>query len=134
VLKADARGELDKAKAASLKSFAAQAADTSSEREAASESAERAADDFYKAVYMKRHLGDEFDAVISGVTSFGVFAELPNTAEGLIWLEGLESGLKFIEDKYLLYNKKTSYRMGDKLRVKVVRCDTQNGKIEFIKV
>ncbi|MDR1093703.1 MAG: VacB/RNase II family 3'-5' exoribonuclease [Clostridiales bacterium] len=134
VLKADLRGELDKAKTASFKSFAGEAADRSSERETAAEHAERSVDDLYKAVYMKRHLGDEFDAVISGVTSFGIFAELANTAEGLIWLENLEGGLKFIEDKYLLYGKKASYRMGDKIRIKVVRCDTENGKIEFVKV
>ncbi|MDR1092947.1 MAG: VacB/RNase II family 3'-5' exoribonuclease [Clostridiales bacterium] len=134
VLKAELRGELTAAKKAAFKSCAGRVADQSGERETAAEHAERSVDDLYKAVYMKRYLGDEFDAVISGVTSFGIFAELPNTAEGLIWIESLERGLKFVEDKYLLYGKKASYRMGDKIRVKVVRCDADNGKIEFIKV
>jgi len=134
VLKTALRGELSRAQASSFKAFAAQAADKSSEREAAADGAERSADDVYKAAYMKRHYGEEFDAVISGVTSFGVFAELANTAEGLIRIDNLEHGLKFAEDKYLLYSKKASYRMGDKIRVKVVRCDVESGKIEFVRI
>jgi len=117
----------------SLKSFVSDASIQSSECEVAAEAAERDADDFYKAVFMRRYLGEEFDAVISGVTSFGIFAELPNTAEGLIWLENLPGGqYSYVENRHLLHNKQNSLRMGDKVRVRVVKCDIDARKIEFM--
>ena len=117
----------------SLKSFVLSASTQSSECEVQAESAERDVDDFYKAVFMSRHLGEEYDAVISGVTSFGIFAELPNTAEGLIWLENLPGGqYNYVENRHLLQNKHNSYRMGDKIRVRVVKCDIDARKIEFM--
>ena len=116
-----------------LKSFVNNASEQSSECEVAAEAAERDADDLYKAAYMRRFLGEEYDGVISGVTSFGVFAELPNTAEGLIWLENLPGGqYNFVEKKHLLHNQKNAYRIGDKIRVKVVKCDLDGRKIEFV--
>ncbi len=116
----------------SLKAFVGNAAEQSSEREVAAEQAERDGDDLYKAIYMQQFLGEEFDGVISGVSSFGIFVELANTAEGLIWLESLPGDrYKFVEDRYLLYNPKNSYRMGDKIRIKVVKCDIDARKIEF---
>ena len=61
----------------------------SSERERAAELAERDVKDYYKAVYMADKVGEEFDGVVSSVTSFGMFIELPNKIEGLVRIDDL---------------------------------------------
>ena len=72
----------------------------SSERERAAELAERDVHDYYKACYMADKVGEEFDGVVSGVTSFGIFMELENTVEGLIRLANMR-------DDYYIYDEET---------------------------
>lgn len=104
---------------------------SASERRA--EEAERAIDELYKVWYMRSHLGEIFDGVISGVTAFGVFAELPNTVEGLIRIENLPSDdYLFVEQKYLLKGTRRSYKIGDKIKIKVAACDIGARKCEFL--
>ena len=91
-----------------------------------------AADDFYKTLYLSAHIGEAFDAVISGVTNFGIFAELENTAEGLIRIETLKGGwYEFDEKNLLLKNKKKAYRLGQPIRVRVDGVDAISRKAEF---
>ena len=82
--------------------FVEQAATQSSDRERKATDAERDVDDLYMAMYMSEHIGEEYDAVISGVTSFGIFAELPNTIEGLIPIESLYGTFTFDPDHFCL--------------------------------
>lgn len=108
------------------------AAIDTSECERRAELAERGVDDLYKVVYMSRHIGEEYDAVISGVTEFGIFAELPNTIEGLIGIEHLPNdNYAFFEDKFLLKGAKNSFRIGESVRVKVAGCDFGNMRVQF---
>lgn len=103
-----------------------------SERERIADEAERAVDDLYKMAYMSERLGEEYDAVVSGVTSFGVFCELDNTVEGLIPLEDLEGGdYEFYEEKFLLKGAKRSYRLGQTLKVKVTGTDLTSRRVYF---
>jgi ribonuclease R len=115
-----------------LKNFAREAAVVSSEREKASENAERAVDDFYKACLMEKHIGEEFDGIISGVTGFGVFVELENSCEGLIRYERLPSdNYKFIEHTFTMKGTKRSFRLGDKVRIKVVAVSRETRRVDF---
>ena len=106
-----------------------------SECERIADAAERDVDDLYKVVYMQDKIGEEFDAVISGVTNFAVFAELPNTIEGIMRLEVLpKDNYAFIEDKFLLKGIRHSFRIGDPIKIKVVGCDYGDMRVEFAPV
>ena len=73
-----------------------------------------------------------FDAVISGVTNFAVFAELPNTIEGIMRIDSLPpDNYAFIEDKFLLKGIKHSFRIGEPIRIKVVGCDYGSMRVQF---
>lgn len=114
------------------KEQAAAAAAQSSAKELKAQEAERAVDDFYKMLYLSAHIGEEFDGVISGVTNFGLFVELENTAEGLIRIETLKGGwYDFDEKNLLLKNKKNTYRLGQKMRIRVDGVNAMTRKAEF---
>ena len=110
--------------------FVEHAAKQSSERERRATEAEREVDDLYMTMYMSEHIGEEFDAVISGVTSFGLFAELPNTVEGFIPIETLFGEYKFDAERFRLIGKET-YTIGEELHIKVVDVDFERRRTEF---
>lgn len=104
----------------------------SSEREVSAERAERDIDDFYKAEYMSRHIGEEFDGIISGVTSFGIFVELKNTCEGIIKLDELpKDNYNYIEERFLLKGSKNIFTLGGKVRIKVESVEKLTGRVAF---
>lgn len=106
-----------------------------SECERRADMAERDVDDLYKVVYMQDKIGEEFDAVISGVTNFAVFAELLNTIEGIMRIESLpKDNYAFIEEKLLLKGIRHSFKMGDRIRIRVAGCDYGNMRVEFVPV
>ena len=111
--------------------FVVEAAKQSSERERRAADAERDVDDLYMAMYMSERIGEEFDAVISGVANFGIFAELPNTIEGLIPLESLYGEYTFNPDRFCLTGKNVSYTIGERVRVKVIDVDFYKRRTEF---
>lgn len=129
------RGEKISAKRlTSLRSHLPMIAQHSSEQERVAMEAERASEDLAKALYMENKLGEEFTGVISGVTNFGMFVELDNTVEGMIPLSDLE------DDYYVYMEKQASlvgerrrkiYRLGDEVRIKVVRTSRQEGNVTF---
>ncbi|MFZ5987701.1 MAG: ribonuclease R [Bacillota bacterium] len=105
-----------------------------SERERAAEEAERETDDLKKVEYMKKHEGEVFEGIISGVTSFGMFVELSNTIEGLVRMSSMEDDYYiFNEKQYSLIGEKSRkvYRIGDTVNVMLVRADIAARKIEF---
>ena len=86
--------------------------------------------------YLKEHLGEEFNAIISGIAHFGIFVEIiDNLAEGLVRLRDLEGDFYvYDEKKYALIGKvsKKQFRLGDKVKVKLVRIDTDKSELDFI--
>ncbi len=103
-----------------------------SARERIADECERKVDELYKLAYMSERLGEDFDATISGVTSFGVFCELDNTVEGMIPIEDLpKDEYVFYEEKYLLKGNRRSFRLGDKVRVTVADCDLGRLRVIF---
>lgn len=109
---------------------------SSSEAEKRATIIERDFDDLYKCIYMSRYIGNEFNAVISNVTSFGIFVRLENTVEGLITFDNINDMDYYIYDekKHRLVGKHTSkvFKIGDKLRVKLVKSDIKLKEIDFM--
>ena len=106
----------------------------SSERELAAVEAEREVDDMKMAEYMEGHIGEEFEGKISGLTNFGMFVELDNMVEGLVHVSA-------IGDEFFSYNSdilamvgessKTMYRLGDRVKVKVIGANKQEKQVDF---
>ncbi|QBD84128.1 ribonuclease R [Clostridium tetani] len=106
----------------------------SSEMERLAEEAEREVDDLKKAEYMSERIGEVYNGIISSVTAFGLFVELPNTVEGLIHISTLlddyyvydERGLRLVGEK-----TKKMYRLGDEVKIKVEKVDLDSYEIYF---
>lgn len=106
-----------------------------SDRERIAEEAERDTEDLKKVEYMKQHEGDIFDAIISSVTSFGMFIELDNTIEGLVRMSSMVDDFYIFNEKmYSLIGERTRkiYRIGDKIKVMLAKADIATRKIEFV--
>lgn len=112
-------------------SFSVKAAKKSSEAELRALEAERNIDDLYKAIYMSKAVGKEFDAVISSVTSFGLFCMLENTCEGLVPLMQMKNRYWFDSETVTLSCGTHVYRLGDKVRIRVERVDVSTRRIDF---
>lgn len=113
--------------------FVAEAARISSENERRADEAERAVDDLYKAYYMRSFVGEEFDAVISGVTAKGIYSQLENTVEGFTPVEFLPRGNYVFDEKtFSLVSGKRKFTLGDKVRVGVAGVDEAEKRVELI--
>ncbi len=112
-------------------SYASRASVAATDTEIRAVEAERRIENLYKVIYMSDRLGEEFDAVISSITSFGIFVRLENTCEGLVPMSDL--GLSFVYDERTLSVRRglTSYRLGDKIRVVLEEADPVRGKLRF---
>lgn len=100
------------------------------ECEIRAQTAERRIEDLYVALFMREHVGEEFDAVVSGVMSFGIFARCENTAEGLIPAHTMES-MVVSETEYRFRYRNRSYTLGSPLRVRLESADIASGKLTF---
>lgn len=127
---------LDDKKISKYSSDAIEYAKSSSSAEKQATTIERDFDDLYKCIYMNNYIGEEFDAVISNVTSFGIFVRLENTVEGLITFDNINDLDYYIYDekKHRLIGEKTSkiFKIGDKLKVKLVKSDVALREIDFM--
>ncbi|MDB8805318.1 ribonuclease R [Romboutsia sp. 1001216sp1] len=106
----------------------------SSERERAAELAERDVKDYYKAVYMEDKVGEEYNGIVSSVTSFGMFIELPNTVEGLSRLANMGDDYYIYDDMtYTIIGERTkkTYKIGDPVRIKVANVNVDLREIDF---
>ena len=122
IIKEYLHGEIDEKRENKLKNIVSHAAKQSSEMERKAQDAEREVDDLKKAEYMQDRIGEEFEGVISSVTSFGVFVELPSTIEGLVHITDLDDDYYIFEEEHLrLIGEKTKkiYKLGDKVLVKI---------------
>lgn len=105
----------------------------SSERERASIDCEREVEDMKLAEYMEQHIGEEFEGIVSSVTSFGMFVELDNLIEGLVPLRDMNDFFHFDEEHLTLTGEKShvKYSIGERLIVKVVRASKEDKTIDF---
>ena len=135
IIKEQLNNKLNNKRQEQLSHIVEYASTQSSERERAAELAERDVHDFYKACYMADKVGQEFDGVVSSVTSFGMFVELENTVEGLIRLANMR-------DDYYIYNQETYtimgershkiFKIGDTVRIKVDNVNVDFREIDFV--
>ena len=110
------------------------AAEKSSEREKIATQVEREAEKIKKAEYMEKHIGEEFEGVVSGITSFGMFVELDNTIEGLIRFDDIGNEyFIYDEDRKRLIGEKTkrTYNIGDIVRIRVKNSSKILRQIDF---
>lgn len=111
---------------------------TSSEAEKQATNIERDFDELYKVIYMKNYIDKEFEAVVSSVTSFGMFVKLENTVEGLIPFSNMPNDdyYEYDENRKILFGKRNGkiFKIGDKVKVKLVRCDVREKQIDFLLV
>ena len=113
--------------------FVHASADQSTNTELVAMNVERECEDCYKAEYMRSHIGEEYDGIISSATDFGVFVLLENTCEGLIRIEDLGDGEYYYDGSMSLKNMNTGkeYTVGDSIRIKVLDANVNSGKIDF---
>ena len=113
--------------------FVHASAEQSTNTELVAMNVERDCEDCYKAEYMKNHIGEEFEGIISSATDFGVFVLLSNTCEGLVHIENLSEGEYFYDGSMSLKNLNTAaeYTVGDNIKIKVLDANVNSGKIDF---
>ena len=110
------------------------AAKKSSERERRAVDIERETTDLKAVEFMKKFVGQKFDAVISGVTGFGFFAELDNGVDGLVRVSSLyDDFYNFVESEFALIGKRTgkSFRVGDGVRVQLIEANVKLRQLTF---
>lgn len=126
--------EKDRSKLNRYRNFAASAAKASSDAEVRAMTAERDAEDCYMAEYMRQHVGETYDGVVSGVTQRGIFVELPNTVEGFVPADSFE-GADFQFDGMITQVDRNTGRkltIGQPLRIRVAAADVTTGRIDFV--
>lgn len=109
--------------------------DHCSEREKAAVEAEREVDDMKMAEYMETKIGEIFEGVISGVNSFGIFVILDNLVEGLVHINTMENDyFTYVPECFSLIGHETKkrYRLGDKVKIKVVAASKEAKTIDFV--
>ena len=106
-----------------------------SERERVAMEAERELEDRIRVLFMKEHVGEEYEGVISHITSYGFFVELLDVfVEGIVLLSSLyDDYYAFQEDKFRLVGRRTRkiYRIGDHVKVRVSMADVERNRLHF---
>lgn len=134
IIKEYINGQIDEARITRLNKEVEYASKQSSEMERAAQEAEREVDDLKKAEYMADRIGEVFDGIISSVTNFGVFVQLPNTIEGLIHISSFDDDYYIYDEKHLsLIGERTKkvYRLGDEIKIIVSKVDIDQREIYF---
>lgn len=129
-----AQGSLTVERIDHLNAFLPDAAQHSSIRERIAVDAERETQALKQAEFMMDKVGEEFEGIISSVTSFGLFVELPNTIEGMIHLSYLTDDYYNYDDRaYCLIGERTGriFRIGDRVRIRVSGVNLEERKIDF---
>lgn len=112
--------------------FVLNASERSTATEITAVKLERDCERCYMAEYMREHLGEEFEGIISSVTDFGMYVELPNTAEGLVYIYSMPDNFEY--DGLVSLTGEFSgkkYMLGDKVKVKCVGANVNSGNIDF---
>ena len=137
IIKENLRGELDERRRGHYSSILPEVAQHSSKTERTAEEAERELLKMKKCEYAEEHLGEEAEGIISGITNYGMYVELPNTVEGMIRLSDLtDDYYRFDEENYRLVGERTyrEFQLGQKLKIMIHRVDKLLKTIDFLLV
>jgi ribonuclease R len=134
IIKEFINGKIDEERIKRLTNIVDYAAKQSSDMERLAQEAEREVDDLKKAEFMLDKVGQEFEGMISSVTSFGFFVVLPNTVEGLVHISDLKDDYYNYDERHLCLlgeNTKNIYRLGDSIKIIVESVDIDAREIYF---
>ncbi len=134
IIKDTLRGRMKEEKLLHYQMILDEVAKQSSERERRAAEVERETIRLKKAEYMSRHLYEEFDGVISGMTAWGIYVELPNTVEGLVRASSLQGDyFEYNESTYEMVGAHTgkTWKLGQSVRIRVAGADTKARTIDF---
>ena len=134
IIKDSLRGRMNQEKIEPCREVLDEVAKQPRERERRADEAERETIRLKKAEYMSRHLWEEYEGVISGVTGWGLYVELPNTVEGLVHVASLQGDyFEYNENAYEMVGQRTgkTYRLGQTVRVQVVKADRTTRTVDF---
>lgn len=135
IIKENLRGRMNEKRREHYDHLLTEVSKHSSEMERRADEAERETVKLKKAEYMQQHIGETFEGVISGVTEWGFFVELPNTVEGLVRVTALNDDFyQYYEDTYELVGNATNkrYKLGQKVKVIVDSVDKVTRTIDFV--
>lgn len=134
IIKDQLRGRLGEERTAHFREILPEVAKHSSETERRADEAERETDKLKKVEYMEDHIGESFSGIVSGVTSWGIYVELPNTVEGLVHVSKLPGDyFCYHEEGCEMVGESTgrTFKLGMPVRVTVDDCDRFNRTIDF---
>ena len=134
IIKEDLRGRLTEERMEHYRKILPETAVQCSDRERIADEAEREVVRLKKAEYMQSHIGEEYEGVISGVTKWGVYVELPNTVEGLVHVADMrDDHYEFLEQSYELCGQHTgrTFKLGQTVTVRVTNADRLQRTVNF---
>ena len=134
IIKEQLRGRLQEKRLEHYQNKLPMVAKHSSEMERRAEEAERETDKLKKAEYMEAHIGEVFEGVVSSITSWGVYVELPNTVEGMIHVSKLPGDYYvYDENAYEMIGQETGkkYRLGEQITIRVDGVERLTRTIDF---
>ena len=134
IIKETLRGRMGEERRNHYEEILPTVAEKTSEAERRADESERETLKLKKAEYMEDHIGEEFDGVISGITNWGIYVELPNTVEGLIHVSRLyDDRYYYKEDTMEMYGVDTGrvFKLGQPLRVRVADASKEERTVDF---
>ena len=135
IIKETLRGRYNEARREHYESLLPVIATETSRLERRADEVEREVDKLKKVEYMSRHIGETFEGIVSSVTGWGLYVELPNTIEGLVHISTIQGDYyQFVEETYELVGERTNrhYKLGQRVKVVVDDCDTMARTIDFV--
>jgi ribonuclease R len=135
IIKESIHGKLTAGRLKQLEEVLPDMAKHCSARERTADEAERETEALKKVEFMADKVGEEFDGIISGVTGYGLYVQLPNTVEGLVRVSSIEDDYyNFVEKHYCLIGERHRriFRIGDPIRIKVLNVDMVMRNIDFV--
>lgn len=137
IIKENLRGMLDERRRAHYSGILPEVAQHSSKTERTAEEAERELEKMKKCEYAEEHLGEEAEGIISGITNYGMYVELPNTVEGMIRLADItDDYYRFDEENYRLVGERSyrEFQLGQTVKIMIHRVDKLLKTIDFLLV
>lgn len=135
IIKENLRGRLNGIRTEHYETILPEVAKHSSEMERRADEAERETEKLKKVEYMEQHIGEVYEGVISGITNYGLYVELPNTIEGMVHVNALEGDYyEYDDNTYEMRGQHsgTVYRLGQKVRIRVKDVDGLCRTIDFV--
>ncbi|MBB2182425.1 ribonuclease R [Lachnospiraceae bacterium MD1] len=134
IIKENLNGKLGEQRQQHYSKILFEVAEHSSKTERRADEAEREVEKLKKVEYMMEHIGETFEGVISGITSWGMYVELPNTIEGMVRVTEMKDDYYFYdEERYQMVGEHTKkvYKLGQKVIVEVINADKLLRTIDF---